>query len=115
MHLMHRLTAVTVTAAALFLTTASMTAAPASADYTSCGAHTHTDRTRVTGGYSVKVRIHYRNCGYQTARVRPDVSNRIDPGCQTVYSGQTAYWSFDYSYYDGFAGGTPAYRGMYYC
>ncbi|WP_067436629.1 hypothetical protein [Nocardioides jensenii] len=102
-------------AAVLLLSTLVFASAPASADYTACGAHTHTDRTRITGGYKVKVRIHYHNCGYRTVRIRPDVANRFDPGCKTVYSGGIGYWSFEYSYYDGLEGGVPYYRGMYYC
>lgn len=62
-------------AAVLLLSTLVFASAPASADYTACGAHTHTDRTRITGGYKVKVRIHYHNCGYRTVRIRPDVAN----------------------------------------
>ena len=115
MSLARRLSAVAFTVAALLFSSLMITSSPAAADYTACGAHSHQDRTRISGGYKVKVRIHYHNCGYRTARVRPDVSNMIDPGCKTVYSGQIAYWSFTYSYLDGLQGGNPYYRGIYYC
>lgn len=110
-----RLIAVTISVAALALTSLMLIAPPASAHYSTCGAHTHESYSTNSWGQTVKtVRIHYLNCGYRATRLRPNVSNAYDPPCKTIYAGGTGYWSFTDSYYFN-GGGGRYYQGLYNC